>query len=135
MAAMRERGFSLVELLVALMILTLVITSSLAVFVERRRRLEQAAETVLAYQALSNEAEYRRREPFKDFDPDDPKFDTNFLSDTSLLDPLKPFAAVVKAEELKTGVCNVTMTIRWHNGQREAKLIVVRADTGGEGLW
>ncbi|MEA2489261.1 MAG: hypothetical protein QOH21_1053, partial [Acidobacteriota bacterium] len=51
------RGFSLTEVLVALLILTLVITSSLVVFVERNRRMQQASELVLAYQALSNEAE------------------------------------------------------------------------------
>jgi hypothetical protein len=29
----------------------------------------------------------------------------------------------------------VTMTIRWNNGQREARLALVRVDTGGGNLW
>jgi hypothetical protein len=32
-------------------------------------------------------------------------------------------------------VKNVTMTIRWNNGQRSAMLGLVRVDTGGGNLW
>ena len=51
----KERGFSLVEVLVGLLILTIVITTTIVMFTERHRRLRQANETILAYQALSNE--------------------------------------------------------------------------------
>src|SRR3954463_14750670 len=60
----RSRGFSLAETLVALAILAIVITTTIAMFAERTRRLREANETILAFQALSNEAEYWRRESF-----------------------------------------------------------------------
>lgn len=126
-----QRGFSLVELLVAFMILTFVITTSLAAFVERNRRLQQASEIILAYQALANEAEFRRRIDYKDLE----KAEAEFLSEVAILDPLKPFATVVSVKEVQPGVKTVLMTIRWRNGERQAKLELVRVDTGGSNLW
>ncbi|MEA2325633.1 MAG: hypothetical protein QOE68_592, partial [Thermoanaerobaculia bacterium] len=32
-------------------------------------------------------------------------------------------------------VKNVTLTVRWSNGKRQARLALVRSDTGGSGLW
>ena len=131
-ARMRDqRGFSLIEILVAILILTLVITFSLAAFVERTSRLQQASEIVLAYQALANEAEYRRRISFSALDGASPEF----LSDTAILEPLTPFSTIVTVTEGKPGVKNVLMTIRWRNGERQAKLELVRGDTGGTNLW
>lgn len=124
-----ERGFSLVEIMAALLILTFVITTSLYALLQRNQRLQQASEIVLAYQALANEAEFRRREPFTqaggaaDFDP------TNIV----LLAPLAPYSAKVKVDILKTGVKKVTMTVRWHHDQREAKLSILRVDTNSNG--
>ncbi|HYC91282.1 MAG TPA: type II secretion system protein [Thermoanaerobaculia bacterium] len=126
-----DRGFSLVEILVAILILTLVITFSLAAFVERKSRLQQASEIVLAYQALANEAEYRRRISFAALEGAEPEF----LSDTTILRPLQPFSTIVSVTQGKPGVKNVLMTIRWRNGERQAKLELVRADTGGSNLW
>jgi prepilin-type N-terminal cleavage/methylation domain-containing protein len=126
-----QRGFSLVEVLVAFLILTLVITMSLAAFFERNRRLQQASEMILAYQALANEAEYRRRIDYA-------KLETSkveFISDTAILVPLQPYGTAVAVTEAAPGVKNVTMTIRWRNGQRLAKLELVRVDTGGTNLW
>ena len=127
---MREqRGFSLPEVLVALLILTVVITMSLAAFVERSRRLQQASDTILAYQALANEAEYQRRVDFASL------ANGNFQSDTALLKPLGAYGASVRVDQTQTGIKNVTMTVRWKNGQREAKLALIRVDTGGTNLW
>jgi len=126
-----DRGFSLIEVLAAMLILTLVITMSLAAFVERNRRLRQASELVLAYQALANEAEYRRRIDFVALDAASP----TFISDTALLAPLTPYGATVSVERTSSHVKNVTMTVRWMNGAREAKLALVRVDTGGTNLW
>lgn len=126
-----DRGFSLIEVLAALLILTLVITMSLAAFVERRKRQRQASEIVLAYQALANEAEYRRRIDFGALDSASP----NFISDTALLAPLAPYGATVSVVRTSSHVKNVTMTVRWMNGAREAKLALVRVDTGGTNLW
>lgn len=128
--ARRDRGFTLIELLVALLILTLVIMMSLVAFAERKRRMQQASELILAYQALANEAEFRRRVDFHELETD-----TEFMSEVDLLAPLAPFATAVKVEDTQPGVRNVTLTIRWRNGQREARLGLVRVDTGGTNLW
>jgi Tfp pilus assembly protein PilV len=126
-----NEGFSLAEVLVALLVLTLVITTSLAAFVERNRRRQQSTEIVLAYQALANEAEYRRRIDYDELDTSQ----TTFISDTALLAPLKPFGTAVRVDLVQPGIKNVTMTVRWKNGTREARLGIVRADTGGGTLW
>jgi prepilin-type N-terminal cleavage/methylation domain-containing protein len=130
-AAMRDqRGFTLVEILVAFLILTIVITTSLVAFIERNRRLQQASEIILAYQSLANETEYRRRVDYANLDND-----TEFLSDTTLLAPLKPFTTSVIVKQTQPGVKNVLMAIRWRDGQRVAQLELVRVDTGGSNLW
>jgi len=126
-----QRGFSLPELLVAMLILTLIITTSLAAFVERNRRLQQASETILAYQSLANEAEYRRRINFSDLDA----AQQTFMSDTAMLAPLRPFNTVVAVTQTNGGVKVVSMSIRWKNGQRLARLNLLRANTGGSNLW
>jgi prepilin-type N-terminal cleavage/methylation domain-containing protein len=126
-----ERGFTLIELMAALLILTFVVTSSLWAFLERNKRLQQATELMLAYQALANEAEYVRRADYPTLEG----YGDDFKSDTTLLQPLKPFGTTVKVEIVKPGVKSVTMTIRWHNEEREAKLGVMRVDTGGGPLF
>lgn len=126
-----QRGFSLIELLVAFLILTLVITMSMAAFVERNKRLQQAGEIILAYQALANEAEYRRRMDYAGLE----KEDDSFVSSTEVLAPLAPYATIVSVKQSKPGVKNVLMTIRWRNGERQARLELVRVDTGGSNLW
>ncbi|HVR40306.1 MAG TPA: type II secretion system protein, partial [Thermoanaerobaculia bacterium] len=125
----RQRGFSLIEVMVGILILGVVITTSLAVFVERKKRLQQASEIILAYQVLANEAEMQRRKDFSSV--------TNgpFDSDTSLLNPLGPYTALVKVDPRGPHSKNVTMTIRWRNGQKEAKLALIRVLTGGETFW
>jgi prepilin-type N-terminal cleavage/methylation domain-containing protein len=130
---MRQRGFSLVEVLVGLLILTIVITTSLAVFIERNRRLQQASETILAYQALANESEYWRRKAFDKLD-DVTATPRAFNSDLTMLAPLAPYSAIVGISTPRTGLRNVTLTIRWKN-KHEARLVVARADTGGSSLW
>jgi prepilin-type N-terminal cleavage/methylation domain-containing protein len=127
----KERGFSLVEVLVGLLILTIVITTTIVMFTERHRRLRQANDTILAYQALSNEVEIWRRIDFAQLDAQPP----TFQSDTSILQPLTPFSAAVKVDTPRADIKNVIFTVRWNNGQREARLSILRADTGGKWLW
>jgi prepilin-type N-terminal cleavage/methylation domain-containing protein len=126
----RSRGFSLIEVLVGLLILTIVITTTIVMFTDRQRRLQQANETILAYQALSNEAEVWRRIAFSQLDSEAPAFQ----SDTALLAPLAPYTTAVRVDTAQPGVKNVTLTIRWRNAQ-QAKLSIVRVDTGGSDLW
>lgn len=128
---MRQRGFTLIEVLVSLLILAIVITTSLGVFIERTRRLQQATETILAYQALSNEAEIRRRIDFQQLET----ASTTFISDTTMLQPLQPFQTYVTVEDEAPDLKNVTLVIRWKGGQRSARLALTRADTGGSNLW
>lgn len=131
-AGMRhEKGFSLIEVLAALLILTLVITISLAAFVERNKRLRQASEIILAYQALANEAEYRRRIDFGELEKSSPQF----MSNTDVLTPLAPFTTVVTVQKTKPAVKTVTMTVKWGGGAHEAALSLMRVDTGGTNLW
>ena len=81
----RSRGFSMAEVLVALAILAIVITTTIAMFAERTKRMRQASETILAWQALSNEAELWRRVPFAQIDVGSSQ---SFQSDLTLLKPL-----------------------------------------------
>lgn len=126
-----QRGFTLVELLIALLILTIVITTSLAVFVERERRMRMASETILAYQALSNEAEVRRRVDFNALEAEG----DFFRSDTEIIKPLEPYTTKIDVEPDRPGVKKVTIRIRWRGGKREASLGLLRVDTGGTNLW
>ena len=126
----RERGFSLAELLMALLILTLVITTSMAAFLERNRRQQQAREIIVAYQALANEAEYWRRTNFNSLEADQ-----TFQSDTSVLASLGEHATVVSVVQTDPNIKNVTLTIRWQNGKRQARLGIIRVNTGGGSLW
>jgi len=114
----------------ALLILSIVITTSMAAFLERNRRLQQAREIIVAYQALSNEAEYWRRINYNSLETD-----LNFRSDTSILSVLGVHGTVVNVEQTQPHVKNVTLTIRWMNGTRQARLAIVRVDTGGTSLW
>lgn len=127
----RRRGFSLLELLVGLLVLTIVILTTITMFTERQRRLREANETILAYQALANEAEIWRRIAFSQLDSQPP----TFRSDTAILQPLAPFTTAVKIDTANAEVKNVTLTVRWSSGKRQARLALVRSDTGGSSLW
>jgi prepilin-type N-terminal cleavage/methylation domain-containing protein len=127
-----ERGFSLPEVLVALLILTIVLTVSFTAFLSRNRKLQQARETIIVYQALANEAEYWRRIPFGDLEKE-----LAFRSDPKeLLEGLGVTGTAISVEKTKNDdVRHVTMSIRWHEGQRVARLTLVRVHTGGGPLW
>lgn len=125
-----ERGFSLTEVLAAFLVITIIITVSFAAFLERNNRLKQASELTLAYQALANEAEYVRRRPYSDLETI-----TKFESSTEILASLESVGTTVGVVQTKPGIKHVTLTVRWKNGAREAKLTVMRADTGGNSLW
>jgi prepilin-type N-terminal cleavage/methylation domain-containing protein len=127
----RQRGFTLVEVLVALLILGIVITTSLAVFLERTKRQRQATETILAYQALANEAEVRRRIDFTELDASP----AVFITDAMILLPLEPAKTSVTIDQPSPDVKNITMQVVWRGGKRVATLHLSRVNTGGSNLW
>ena len=127
----RRRGFSLVEVLVGLLVLTIVITTTIVMFTERNKRLKQANETILAYQALANEAEIWRRIPFAQLDSQP----AGFQSPTDILAALAPFNTAVKVDTARADIKHVTLLVSWEGGKKTAKLALVRSDTGGGGLW
>jgi prepilin-type N-terminal cleavage/methylation domain-containing protein len=132
MARMRDqRGFSLPEVMAALLILTVVITVSFTAFLERNRRLQQASEIMLAWQALANEAEHQRRVKFDDLSDLD-----EFLSETEILEPLTPYHTAVVVEVVELGVAHVTLTVSWGDRKRVESLTLVRVSMGGDArLW
>lgn len=129
----RQEGFSLAELLMALLILTIVITTSMAAFLERNRRQQQAREIMAVYQALANEAEYWRRIPFGELGQ--PELHRDFKLQHPILGPLGDYNTIVAVTPVEADVKKVTLTVRWHEGQRQARLGIVRVETGGSSLW
>ena len=127
----RQRGFSLIEVMAAILIITVVVLTSLAVFTERQRRMRTANETILAWQALANEAEVRRRIDFKDLDDASP----TFMSNTALLAPMQPLTTEVTVDQKSSARKDVTLSIHWRGGQRTAALVLIRTSTGGTNLW
>lgn len=127
---LRQRGFTLVEVLAGLVILALVITTTLATFLERNRRLAQASETILAYQALANEAEIIRRVDF-----DSLVSSPSFRSETFILAPLSPFATVVRVTSAQADVKQVVLVVSWKQGTHRAELDLTRVNTGGSNFW
>ncbi len=119
--------------------MAVVITTTIVMFGERQHYLRESNETILVWQALWNEAEIWRRIDWAQLDSQAPAFQ----SDISLLQPLKPFATEIKVEPAKDDprVKSVTLTVHWDEDpklkkyRREAHLSVLRADTGGSGLW
>lgn len=127
---------SLAELLMALLILSIVITTSMAAFVERSRRQRQAREIIAAYQALANEAEYWRRIPFDDLEKGLYFRTEDKMGKIEILESLGDYNTVVAVDETQPKlVKNVTLTVRWQSGKRQARLAVVRVDTGASSLW
>lgn len=127
-----SRGFSLVETLVGLLILSFIVTTSLLIVFERERRLAFASETIAAYQALANEVEIQRHIPYHDLDIGE--YD-QFMGDLAIVSALADLKTRVKVELVKPSVKKVTFTLRWREGQRVASLAMIRTDTGGGNLW
>jgi prepilin-type N-terminal cleavage/methylation domain-containing protein len=126
----RAAGFTLIEVVFAMAVITLVILMSLVVFLERNKRLKQANDLIRAYQALANEAEEQRHIPYGSLSSR-----VGFFSDTAVLEPLGTYTADIEVAQKAPSVKSVTLIIRWQEGKREAKLELLRTDTGGPNLW
>lgn len=127
-----ERGFSLVEVLVALAILALVLLTSLSVFVARQHRLQDAKETILVWQAIANEAAFTRRTGWTRLVPGTER---PFHSDLSMLDGIPGVRARAIVSQSDSATRSVRLRITWRNGSRSAEATVIRTDTGGGNLW
>jgi prepilin-type N-terminal cleavage/methylation domain-containing protein len=136
---MRRRGFTLPEVLAALVILGIVITTTLFMFAKRAAHLRESSETILVWQAIWNETEIWRRIDWTALEAQ-PK---EFQSDLAILEPLKPYKTTI---EITTSaddpnVKNVVLRVEWVEDKtkkvylRKAQLSVLRADTGGTNLW
>lgn len=125
-------GFTLIEVLAALLILTLVILTSLAVFTDRARRLREAGEMSLAWQALANEAEARRRQSFQELASDQT---LPFLTDPASSGSLEGAVGKVTVEGAGQNVRALSLRIEWRGGEASAETTVFRSFTGGGPLW
>jgi Tfp pilus assembly protein PilV len=124
-----EKGFSLIETLAGLLILAFVLTTSLAVFTERQKRLRQADELIAVYQALANEAEVSRVIPFSSLSPGT----SSFRSDTAILDGLSGTTTTITVTPWENGARLVEMRVDWNDGARSETLTIVRTNAGGGG--
>src|SRR5690349_863767 len=108
---MKQRGYSLPELLVALVILAIIITTTIALFARRSQYLRESNETILVWQAMWNEMEIWRRLPWSGLEAQAPKFQ----SDLSILAPLGKVDTNVDVAVSKDDphVKNVTLTVHW----------------------
>lgn len=127
-----SRGFSLVEVLAGLLILSLVVTTSLAVFYHRERTLVRAEESMLAWQVLRNESEIIRRIPWAQLDA---LHAQPFQSDLAVLSSLEGVSSRVEVGEGRPRVKDLTLTLSWRGGEQTASVTVLRSDTGGANLW
>lgn len=130
----QRRGFALIEVLVAVVILGLVLTTSLAIFFDRQKRLRHASEMILAYQAIANEAEVQRHLPIYQV-TDRPTFTSLLNSDLEVeLGPLQALADVatsVEVESLTPVVKEVTLTVTWNKAlPRTAQMKIFRTPAG-----
>jgi len=127
-----SRGFTLVETLIGLLILTLVVTTSLAVFFERQRRLKEADDTIVAYQALANEAEIERQVPYGEFTVEGPP---QRFRETGILASLRNPVTAVKVKQTSPDRKVVTMTVTWNEGKRHADLSILRVNIARGYFW
>jgi prepilin-type N-terminal cleavage/methylation domain-containing protein len=134
-----ERGYTLIEVLIALVILGIVITTTIAMFAHRSQYLRESSETILVWQVMWNEMEIWRRLDWAGLESQPSKFH----SDLGILAPLGTVDTdvAVKVSADDAHVKNVVLTVLWEYDKvkktykRNAHISLLRADTGGSNLW
>lgn len=123
------RGFTLIEALVALLVLSFVLTSSILVFFERQKRLQVADVQTRVWQVLSNEAQSVRYTPYDQLLAGQSH---PFRSDLGLIGDLGATASrhVTAAEP---GLKQVTLEISWDD--KSARVEVLRGINHAGELW
>ncbi|MCM2314961.1 MAG: type II secretion system GspH family protein [Thermoanaerobaculia bacterium] len=129
---MRERGFTLIETLAGLLILAFVLTTSLLIFTQRQQRLREADEMIVAWQALSNEAEFVRLSSYGTLEAGSSR---PFETGSPLLSTLDRATTAVSVADWKPGLKRVVLTVTWNDGARHATLTVIRSATPGGQFW
>jgi prepilin-type N-terminal cleavage/methylation domain-containing protein len=122
----RDRGFTLIEVLFALLIIGFVLTTSLAIFYERERRLRAAEELVIAAQAVSTETEHLRQVAFGSLATGE----RAWLSTPSILSRLQnPSTRVTIENELyyKRAIIEIV----WNDGRQKHTHVMHRTDVAG----
>jgi prepilin-type N-terminal cleavage/methylation domain-containing protein len=127
-----QRGFSLVEVLAGIVILSLVVTTSLAVMYEREQRLREAEATVLAWQAIANETELLRRIPFTQLQT---RHGKPFQGDLAILKRVPDAGTRLQVTNPKPNIREIVLTVTWSGETKKAEASMVRTNTGGENLW
>jgi prepilin-type N-terminal cleavage/methylation domain-containing protein len=126
----RQRGFSLIEVLAGLLILSIVVTTSLAVVYQREVRVRDAEALILVWQTIANEAELLRRVPYAALDA---RSGQQFATDVDLLSGINGATTSVTVAQAQPDVKEVVLTVTW--GERVARMSVLRTDTAGGNLW
>lgn len=129
---MTERGFTLIETLAALLILAFILTTSLLIFTQRQKRLREADEMIIVWQALSNEAEFVRLAPYGSLTTGSSR---PFEAGSTLLASLDRPTTSVAVTNWKQGVKRVVLTVSWNGSARHASLTVIRSATPGGQFW
>lgn len=120
------RGFTLIEVLFALLIIGFVLTTSLAIFYEREQRLRAAEDLVIASQAAAVETEYLRQAAWGSLVAGD----REWLSAPSILARLRnPSTRVLIENELYYK--RLTVEVVWNDGRSRHVHVLHRTDVDG----
>ena len=123
----------MIELLVALAILALVITTSLAIFFDRQKRLLLASDNIQAYQAIANEAEIQKRKHYGALVVNSTEpFETlhDLSGEPTIVDSLKDPDDKVTITQVGDGVRAITMTVTWGEAKsrHHAQLTILKTE-------
>ncbi|MGA7616038.1 MAG: type II secretion system protein [Thermoanaerobaculia bacterium] len=127
-----QRGFTMVEILVSLLILALIVTTSLGIFYDRSARLRRAEQTIFAWQVLGDEAEYLRHVEYAGLTVTTA---LPFQTGQKLLARLPNAKATLSIEQTAPDVKTAHLSIIWEGKSSPVTVDVIRTDTGGSNLW